>query len=77
MSAAGEDHDVMLTGNIIDQSVFPVDLSAPAISFVAQRFRVADTVKAAALDIPQQLIDPAQRLLVLRLPVEIFVPGNG
>ena len=65
MPAAGKDHNVMLAGNIIDQPVFLVDPSAPAISFVSQRFWIAYAVKAAALDIPQQLIDPSKRLLVL------------
>ena len=65
-----------LTRHPVDQPIFHCYPSGPpALQIAAQRLRLADAGKGLALAVADQSIQPFQKALVVRLPVEIVFPG--
>lgn len=74
--AAGDDHQIAGI-DAVNQPVAVVDAARPeAGAVLLQRFRFADAGKGITQAIPDLLIDPLQRLALLRLPVGVIFPGG-
>lgn len=70
-------HDLAGLG-LVDNAIHFVDAAAPPAGVVTlQRLGLADAVEGAALDVPDEGVDPPQGLSVLALPVEVVLPGLG
>ena len=75
MRAALPDLEIFADGAKDDTFAF-VDPDAPEAGKITfQRFRLAFALIAAAVDVFDQNVDPAQRLFILRLPVQIIFPS--
>lgn len=62
---------------MVDQAVLFIDAAAElAFEIAKEGFGSADALKTAVpLDVPDQLVDPLERLFILKLLVEIVLPG--
>lgn len=70
-------HDLAGLG-LVDDTIHLVDAAAPPALIIAlQRLGLADAVKGATLDVPDEGVDPPQGLSVLALPVEVVLLGLG
>lgn len=62
---------------VVDDPVFLIDPPAPKTAKISlKRFGVSYSYKEVSLYIPHELINPFERFLILRLPVQVVFPGS-
>jgi hypothetical protein len=77
MSAAVSDYNFAALVDPVYEMVFVVYMPRPPAGYVAAKlFGMADAVIWVAVDVLDELIEPFQDFFVLRLPIQIVLPGS-